>query len=307
MAGFPGKGNSMTIHIASEAPFRNFDVIPTGMQKLDAAIGIGGIPTRYITEIYGPYSVGKTTLALTVVTQAQKIGMKCLWADIEFAWDEGYAAKLGVDLTKLGLIREVVAEDAIDDILSFAANNENSLIVVDAVGALHPRAEAEKTSDQKTIGTQAKLVSTFCRRIVPLLAIYNNALLLLNHSFKDVMSGANKTSGGQKLEYHKSLSISLKPAYGREVTRASDGAKVGIVIEAEIMKNKKASTVGTKVELMMIPGQGFSKEADLLDDLIASGEVHLKGKTYYRGLTKMGVGVRAARAWLKEHEAGETA
>lgn len=288
----------MTIHIASEAPFRTYDVIPTGL-KLDSATGIGGIPTRKITEVFGPYSVGKTTLGLSLIAAAQAEGRKCLWADIEFAWDEKYALALGVNLTQVGLIQEQVAEDALDDILDFAAKEEEALIVIDAIGALHPRVEAEKASDAKSIGTQAKMVAIFCRRIVPLLALRNHALVVLNHSFKDVMSGANKTSGGQKLEYHKSLSIQLKQKFGVAVTRASDGAKVGIVIEAEIMKNKLAATVGSKVELMMIPGSGFSKEHDRLQAMLDSGEVTKKGNSYFRGKTKMGVGLRAAREWLK--------
>lgn len=292
----------MTIHQANEAPYREYDVIPTGMPNLDKATGIGGIPTKRITEIYGPYSVGKSTMALTLIAQAQKDGRKCLFADIEFAWEESYAVKLGVDLKKLGIIQEQIAEEALDDILLFAEKNKNALIVIDAVGALHPRVEAEKTSDAKSIGTQAKMVATFCRRVVPLLAINNNALLVLNHSFKDVMTGANKTSGGQKLEYHKSLAISLKQAFGKQVTRASDGAKVGVVIEAEITKNKLAGTVGTKVDLMMIPGSGFSVEHDRLQELLANGEVQKKGKTYWYGEQRMGVGMKAAREYLKANQ-----
>lgn len=288
----------MTIRMASEALYREYDTIPTGL-KLDHAIGIGGIPTRKVVEIYGPYSVGKTTLGLMLIASAQKEDRPCLWADIEFAWDDKYAVALGVDLTKVGLIQEQVGEDALDDILDFAAKEKGALIVIDAVGALHPRQEAEKTSDSKSIGTQAKMVAVFCRRIVPLLALQNSCLVVLNHSFKDVMSGAHKTSGGEKLAYHKSLSISLKQKFGVAVTRASDGAKVGIVIEAEIMKNKMAGTVGSKVELMMIPGQGFSKEFDKLQDMLDSGEVVKKGNTYFRGETKMGIGAKKAREFLK--------
>lgn len=288
----------MTIWTASEAPYQDYDVIPTGL-KLDAATGVGGIPTRKITEVYGPYSVGKTTLAYGVIAQAQKEGMKTLLADIEFAWDPKYALALGIDLTTMQIIQEQVAEDALDDILAFAAKEKKTLIVIDAVGALHPRIEAEKLSDAKSIGTQAKMVAVFCRRMVPLLALNNHALLVLNHSFKDVMSGAHKTSGGEKLAYHKSLSISLKQKFGVAVTRASDGAKVGVVIEAEIMKNKLAATVGTKVELMMIPGQGFSKEFDKLNDMLESGEVTKKGSTYYLGSVKMGTGLKKAREYLK--------
>lgn len=283
---------------ANESPYREIRVIATGL-KLDAATGIGGIPFRKISECYGPFSVGKTTLALAVVSAAQKEDIQCLWADVEWAFDEQYATRLGVDCSSLDLIQEQVAEETLDQILKYAEDNKDCLIVVDAVGAIHPRVEAERASDSKTIGTQAKLVATFCRRVVPLLAINNHALLVLNHSFKDVMTGAHKTSGGEKLAYHKSLSISLKQKYGVAVTRASDGAKVGVVIEAEIMKNKLAATVGTKVELMMIPGSGFSKEHDRLQAMIDAGNVVKKGRFYqFRGERVAG-SAKEAREWVK--------
>lgn len=291
----------MTIHVASEAPYRDYEVISTGMPVLDRATGINGIPTRRITEIYGLKSVGKSTLALTLVAHAQKDGRKCLWLDQEFTFDfEGYAQKLGVNLDKLMFVQEQIAETALDDALDFAAKEKDCLIVIDSIGALHPRVEAEKNSDGKIIGGQAKLVSTFCRRIIPLLMMQNSALLVINHSFNDIMNhGVEKTSGGQKLDYHKALSIKLKQAFGKQVTRASDGAKVGVVIEAEIMKNKMAGTVGTKVDLMMVPGSGFSVEHDKLQDLLESGEVVKKGQTYWMGDVKMGIGAKKAREYLK--------
>lgn len=289
---------------ASEALYREISVIPTGLASLDDVTGIGGIPFRRITEVYGPRSVGKTTLAFSVVAQAQRDGILCLWADAEWAWDEqseGYAVKIGVDPTQLDLIQQQLAETVLDEILAFATKERGCLIVLDAVGALHPAAEAEKDSSSKTIGTQAKLVSAFCRRIVPLLVMHNHALLVLNHSFQDLMTPVVRPSGGMKLEYAKSLSISLKQSFGKAVSRASDGAKVGIVIQAEVMKNKLAATVGTKCDLMMIPGEGFSKEADRLERMLETGEVEKRGKSYYRGETKMGIGLRAARLWLKSN------
>jgi recombination protein RecA len=295
----------MVIYLASEAPYREVDVIPTGMPNLDRSTGIGGVPTRRITEIYGHKSVGKSTLALQLVAQAQKEGRKCLWLDQEFTFDFGaYATGLGVNMEKLFFVREQIAEDALDDALSFAAKEKNSLIVIDSIGALHPRVEAEKSSDGKTIGSQSKLVSTFCRRIVPILMVQNHALFVINHSFADVMGhGVEKTSGGAKLDYHKALSIRLKNSFGKAVKRASDGAKIGIVIEAEIMKNKMAATQGSKIDLMMIPGQGFSIEHDKLADMIASGEVVKKGNSFFRGETKLGVGMKAARQFLKDETA----
>lgn len=280
---------------ASESIYSQVDWISTGLSKLDKILG-GGIPTRRITEISGPYSVGKTTLALTIISNAQKEGKKTLWVDQEWSWDGIYAQKLGVDLKKVGLIQERHAEAALDLVEEYANETKNAVIVIDAVGALLPRAEAEKGNEGKTIGGQAGLVAKFCRKIVPSLAINNNSLIVLNHEFTDIMSGRVMTSGGKKLEYHKSIWLKLRKASKRVMQGEN---QVGEIIEAEIRKNKLAGTDRQTAELTMLFGQGFSVEADLLQDMIDSGEVVKKGNSYFRGETKLGVGLAKAREALK--------
>ncbi len=284
------------IKSAAESPYGITDVVPFGLPQLDKLTGVKGVPRRRITEISGPYSVGKTTLALALVKEAQDLGVKCLWADIEFSWDNLYAEALGVDTTKLGLIQERYAETALDLIVEAAEEGKYGLIVLDAIGGLLPRQEAEKSQEGKTIGGQAKLVATFCRKVVPLLAVNNTALIALNHSFKDLLTGRLMTSGGAKLEYHKSIHISLRKA-GKRVMQGEN--QVGEIIECEIRKNKVAGTLKQQCELTAIYGQGFSKEADLLQELLDSGEVTKKGNTYWRGEEKLGVGLAKAREALK--------
>ena len=251
---------------------------------------------RRITEISGPWSVGKTTLALAIVAQAQQTGLRCLWADIEWSFDEKYATALGVDCDKLDFIQDRFAETAMDAIEQAMENNEVDVVILDSVGGLLPKAEAEKGAEGKVIGGQAKLVSTFCRKVVPLLAINNIALVVLNHEFLDIMHGNLKTSGGAKLEYHKSLWLKLRKAN----KRVMQGEKqVGDLIEVEIRKNKMADTLKQKCELTMIYGKGFSAEADLLAELMEKGEVTKKGNTFYRGEEKLGVGLAKAREALK--------
>jgi recombination protein RecA len=287
---------------ASESPWREITPIPTGIRSLDKITGIGGIPMRKITEISGKNSVGKSTLCMSIVRQAQKMGMDCVWADVEWSWDDGsYAKEVGVDIDDLDLIQEEIAEMTADAIIDWAKNHRDALIIVDSIGGFHSRAEAEKSSDEKTIGVQAKLVSTFCRRIVPKLAMNNIALVAINHEFVDIMSGGTYTSGGMKFGYHKSLSISLKKKYGAKVESGSDGVKTGAVITAEIKKNKVAATIGATADLFMIPGEGFSNIADLFANLLESGEIHKDGNTYFRGETKIGVGEKKARDWVKEN------
>lgn len=281
---------------ASESPYRNFEVITTGFPSLDRITGVGGVPRRRITEISGPYSVGKTTLALHIVTQAQKQGLRVLWSDIEWSWDEQYARALGVDLEAVDLIQERYAEAALDHIEEGMEAKAYDLVVIDSVGGLLPRQEAEKGAEGKVIGGQAKLVATFCRKVVPLLAINNIALLVLNHQFTDLMSGRLKTSGGAKLEYHKSLWLMLKKTNKRAM---KGDQQVGEVVEVEIRKNKLAATMKQNCEMTMLYGSGFSAEADFLQELLDTGEVVKRGNTYFRGETKMGVGAAKAREFLK--------
>ena len=286
----------MKIKTASESSYSKIDWITTGISSLDKILG-GGIPTKRITELSGPFSVGKTTLALTVIGNAQKQGLKTLWIDQEWAWESSYAEVLGVDPSKLLLIQERYAELALDQLEEFAENNKNAVIVLDAVGALLPRQEAEKSNEGKTIGGQAGLVAKFLRKIVPLLAINNHALLLCNHQFIDLMTSRLKTSGGAKLEYHKSIWLSLRKA-NKKIMNGEN--QVGLVVEAEIKKNKLTATQGQKCELQMIFGEGFSKEADLLQDALDSGLITKQGQFYFFRGEKVARGLNALREKFKD-------
>lgn len=280
---------------ASDSLYSKIDWLPTGFSALDKILG-GGIPSRKITEISGVFSVGKSTLALTIIGKAQKAGMATLWADTEFSYTPEYAETLGVDSSLLDLIQARYAEETLDQIEEWVDNHKEGVVVLDSIGGLLPRQEAEKGADGKTIGGQAKLIATFCRKIVPLLAINNVALIVLNHQFTDLMSGKLKTSGGAKLEYAKSIWLMLRKA-SKRVMQGDN--QVGEIIEASIRKNKLAPTNKQSCELTMLYGSGFSVEADLLQELLDSGEVTKKGNSYFRGETKLGVGLAKAREALK--------
>ncbi len=283
----------MPIITASEYGLTS-DWIPTGLSKLDKILG-GGIPTRRITEISGPYSVGKTTLALTVIAEAQELGYKTLWVDQEWSWSGDYAETLGVNLKKLNLIQERFAETALDDVESFAEKNKKALIVIDAVGALLPRQEAEKDNQSKTIGGQAGLVAKFSRKIVPLLALNNIALVVLNHEFTDIMSGRIMTSGGKKLEYHKSIWLKLRKG-NKKLMKGEQ--QVGEVIIAEIRKHKLAPTLKMETDLQIVYGSGFVKQADLLDDAKEKGILTKEGQSWLFQGEKVARGDNALRDWV---------
>jgi len=173
-------------------------------------------------------------------------------------------------------------------------------VVLDSIGGILPRSEAEKESGGKTIGGQAGLVAKFCRKIVPLLKIHNVALVVINHSFVDIMSGKILTSGGKKLSYHKSISIRLKQKFG--VTLKQGDRKVGKVVVGEVKKNKEAATEGMELDGQLIFGTGFSAAADLLGDAIDKGIVTKRGNTFYFGDEKLAIGLGKVRKMIESDE-----
>lgn len=272
------------------------DVLSTGVPSIDKLTGIGGFPRGKVTLLSGAPSVGKSTLSLLAIREAQKQGLKPILFDVEYSYDSAYATALGVDPKKLWVIRERFGEEGLDKLEEALDSGEFDLAVIDSIGALLPRAEAEKSADQKTIGGQAGMVSRFMRKIVPILVIKKVALVCLTHEFLDIMSGAVKTSGGAKLSYSTSLHLRLRKVSKRVM---QGDRQVGEIIEAEVKKNKISNTMKQKVELTTLYGEGFSLEADLLQELIDSGEVTKKGNSYFRGETKLGVGLAKAREALK--------
>jgi len=276
------------------------EVIPSGL-FIDKLTGLGGVPKGVITEIFGDESIGKSSVCLQLVANAQKLGLKCLWCDVEWSYDVRYAASLGVDNSKLGIIRERFAETTLDAIEEAVDSGKWDLIILDSVGGILPRAEAEKDAAGKTIGGQAGLIAKFCRKIVPLLHIKNVALVVINHSFTDIMTGKIMTSGGKKLSYHKSISIRLKSKFGANVIKQGD-RKVGKVVIGEVKKNKLAATEGLELDGQLIFGVGFSVAADLLGDAIDKEIITKRGNTYFHGETKLGIGLSKVRKMLEEDE-----
>jgi recombination protein RecA len=290
----------MNIPFASAS--EGYTVIPTGLPQLDRILGIGGIPFKKITEISGQWSVGKTTLALSLVKSAQEHGYKSMWIDAEWAWDGEYAKSLGVDTEKLMFLQTRAAEDSLNTLLEYVEKGKNTLIIIDAVGALHSREEAEKDAESRTIGAQSALIARFCRKIVPMLALNNNALVVLNHEYTPIISTGGRpqvmTSGGKKLEYHKSIWIRLMKT-GSHLKVGEDF--VGFRVEAEIRKNKCAPTQKQSCELDMFYGKGFSAVSDLLQQAQDKGVITRVGNTFFFLGAKIGTKAKLTE-WIKEHE-----
>lgn len=279
----------MNIPRASEISISTF--IETPLPQLNKILG-GGIPLKRITEISGQWSVGKSSLVLQIIANAQKLGYETVMVDAEWAYDNLYAKKMGVDTDKLGLVQSRAAEDALDVLLEYVEKGANTLIVIDAVGALHPRDEAEKDSGSRTIGSQSALVARFCRKIVPMLWMNNNALIVLNHEYTPIemqMPGRPpqvKTSGGKKLEYHKSIWLRLV----RIGESLKEGQKfVGFVVKAEVKKNKVADTERQFTELEFYYNRGFSAVSDLKQDALDAGIITREGNTFFAFGEKLGM------------------
>lgn len=294
-----------------------FDVIPTGLPQLDRALGIGGIPFKRITEISGKWSTGKTSLAYSIIKSAQDRGIECIFVDAEWSFDTVYAKTLEVDTEKLGLLQTRAAEDSLDEILEYLEGDKqkgikpgkDTLFVIDAVGALHPREEAQKNAEERTIGAQSSLIARFCRKVVPMLHLNNCALIVLNHEYTPIDTNGGrpqiKTSGGAKLEYHKSLWIRLQRTgdYLKQGTLENGKPNiVGCVVEAEIKKNKLAKTERQKAILEMYFGSGFSKTSDLLRDALDKGIITKTGNTFEFQNEKIAVGMPKLKEWVANNQ-----
>lgn len=287
----------MEIPYASE--IETVKAIRTGT-LIDSLSGIGGFPRARITEIFGDEAVGKSTICMQAIAHAQEQGLSCLLADTEYSYTLPYGESLGIDNNKLALVRSQFAEDILDTVIEAIESKKFDLIILDSIGGLHTRAEAEKTTGEKTIGGQAGIVAKFCRKAVPLLSMNEVALVVINHSFTDIMSGAIMTSGGRKLSYHKKFSVRLKVNKLKALMQG--GIRVGKVIVGEVKKNALAPTEGRIEEAQLLFGKGFSAEAKLLEDALDRGIISKQGNTFFIGETRLGVGLAKARKAIEENE-----
>ncbi len=283
----------MSITKASKSPYRTIGAISTGLPQLDRIIGIGGVPMRRITEITGPTSIGKTTLSFNIIREAQARGLKTLFADVEWTFKEEHAAMCGVDLDKLDLLLSRYSEECLDEIVEYVQKHKNALVVIDSIGGLHARQEGEKAMGEKTIGHQAGLVARFCRKIVPLIAMQNVTLVVINHEFTDIMTGVVKNSGGEKLAFHKSLWIKLKSKMN-SVLKQGD-VRVGEVVIAQIRKNKMGGIRHAECEMQMIYGKGFSPTADLLQNALDKKVITKEGNGYFFNKERIAIGMSKTR------------
>ena len=276
----------------------NIDAIPTGSIGLDEALGIGGIPKGRVIEIYGPESSGKTTLALHIVAEAQKMDGICAFVDAEHAMDPDYAKKIGVDTEDLLISQPDTGEQALEITESLVRSGKIAVIVIDSVAALTPKDEIEGDMGAHHVGKQARLMSQALRKLTALVAKTDTVIIFINQIRMKigVMFGSPETTtGGNALKFYTSVRLDI-----RRIAQIKKGDEVmGGRIRVKVVKNKVAAPFKmTEFDLMY--NEGISREGEM----IALGEkyeiIRKAGAFYSYGELKLGHGYDAARTLLKE-------
>ena len=283
-----------------DAPKVNIDAISTGSIGLDDALGIGGVPRGRIVEIFGPESSGKTTLALHVVSEAQKAGGVAAFVDAEHALDPVYAKNIGVKTEELLVSQPDTGEQALEIVESLVRSAKVDVVVVDSVAALTPKDEIEGDMGQAQMGKQARLMSQALRKLTAVVAKTNCTVIFINQIRMNigVMFGSPETTpGGKALKFFTSVRMDI-----RRIAQIKKGEEVvGGRIRVKVVKNKVAAPFKT-TEFDLIYNEGISQEGEI----IALGEkykiVEKQKATYYWGEEKMGVGYDKTRQWLKENK-----
>jgi recombination protein RecA len=282
-----------------EKPKVNVNAIPTGSLGLDWALGIGGMPRGRIIEIFGPESSGKTTLALHVVAEAQKLGGVCAYIDAEHAMDPEYATKLGVKINDLLISQPDTGEQALEIVDSLIRTNKMDVIVIDSVAALTPRAEIEGDMGAHHVGSQARLMSQALRKLTAIVAKSKTVVIFINQIRMQigVMFGNPETTpGGKALKFYASVRLDI-----RRIAQIKKGEEImGGRCRVKVVKNKVAAPF-KQTEFDLMYNEGISQEGEI----IALGEKYeilsKSGSSYSFGEVKFGRGYDATRQFLKEN------
>lgn len=277
----------------------DIEVVSTGSLALDLALGVGGLPTGRIVEIFGPEGSGKTSLSLHVVAEAQKAGGLVAFIDAEHALDPSYAKALGIDTDNLLVSQPDTGEQALEIADTLVRSGAMSVIVIDSVAALVPRAEIEGEMGDSHVGLQARLMSQALRKLAGNVNRTNTILIFINQLREKigVMYGSPEvTPGGRALKFYSSVRLDV-----RRIDSLKDGAEiVGSRVRVKVVKNKVAVPF-RKAEFDIQYGTGISKEGSLLDVAIDEGVVRKSGAWFIYGDDQLGQGRENAKTFLAEN------
>jgi recombination protein RecA len=291
-----GKGAVLRLGADNVVPV---SVISSGCLSVDAALGVGGFPRGRVVEVYGPESSGKTTLALQVIAQAQKLGGVAAFIDAEHALDPGYARKLGVDVDNLLVSQPDTGEQALEITAALVQSGAIDIAVIDSVAALVPKAELDGDMGDNHVGLHARLMSQALRKLTGMVARTNTCMVFINQIREKigVMFGSPETTtGGRALKFYSSVRIDI-----RRIAAIKDGeAVVGNRTRVKIVKNKVASPF-KEAEFDILYGEGTSREGDLIDIGVMKNMVEKSGSWFSYHGERIGQGRENARAYLKEH------
>jgi len=274
-------------------------VISSGCLSLDLALGIGGIPRGRVTEIFGPEASGKTTLALHVIAESQKLGGVAAFIDAEHALDVQYARRLGVRTEDLLISQPDSGEQALEIAEILVRSNAVDMVVVDSVAALVPRSEIEGEMGDAQMGSQARLMSQALRKLTGSIGKTMTSVVFINqirHKIGVMFGNPETTTGGNALKFYASLRLDI-----RRITAIKEGNDViGHHTRVKVVKNKLAPPF-REAEFDIIFGQGISREGDLLDLATDASLIQKSGAWYSYGSERIGQGRENAKAYLKEH------
>ena len=293
-------GEGAIMWLGERAVAEEVEVIPTGSLALDIALGVGGVPRGRIVEIYGAEASGKTTLALHMIAETQKLGGVAAFIDAEHALDPNYARAIGVDLDHLLLSQPNSGEQALEIMEQLTRSGAVDMIVVDSVAALVPEAELQGQMGDTQVGLQARLMSQAMRKLAAAIAQSRTVAVFVNQIRSTIQSGpwgpSTTTTGGRALKFYASVRLQIWSE--GKITEGNE--QVGMRARVRVTKNKVAPPF-REASFDVIYGKGIARERDILHTAESLGIVTRSGSWYSYGDIKLGQGVSQAAAFLAEN------